>query len=114
VETYNADWSCFRRGIVLAWCATRAALGQGIQAFFDMGGLVIPVNAILAGMICWQCGLVVALIYPLQIFRLVLKNKKELKPHPWILASFSVLGRFAEMYDQFGSITNDYTAGLHN
>lgn len=64
-------------------------------------GLVIPTALILAGLFCWKCGLIIALIYPLQIFRLSLKNKKELKPYPWLLATFSVLGKFAELYGQF-------------
>jgi len=63
-------------------------------------GLFIPGIVILAGIFCWQCGLMAALVYPLQICRLALRNKKELKPQPWILASFSVLGKFAEMYGQ--------------
>ncbi len=64
-------------------------------------GLIIPVAAILTGIFCWQCGLIIALIYPLQIFRLSMKNKKELKPRPWLLAGFSVLGKFAELNGQF-------------
>lgn len=64
-------------------------------------GLVIPTILILTGLFCWKCGLIIALIYPLQIFRLSWKNKKELKPHPWLLATFSVLGKFAELYGQF-------------
>jgi len=61
-------------------------------------GLVIPLVVILTGFFCWQCSLIIALIYPLQVFRLSLKNRKELKPYPWRLAGFSVLGKFAEMY----------------
>ncbi|MGZ8983184.1 MAG: glycosyltransferase [Methylotenera sp.] len=63
-------------------------------------GLFIPSIVILAGIFCWQCGLMAVLIYPLQIYRLALKNKKEFKSHPWILASFIVLGKFAEMCGQ--------------
>ncbi|MGB7816900.1 MAG: glycosyltransferase [Methylotenera sp.] len=63
-------------------------------------GLVIPAIIILTGIFCWQCGLIAFLIYPLQICRLALRNKKQLKPHPWTLASFSVLGKFAEMIGQ--------------
>ncbi|MEI2635702.1 MAG: glycosyltransferase family 2 protein [Methylotenera sp.] len=63
-------------------------------------GLVIPVAIILTGFFCWPCSFVVALIYPLQIIRLALRNKKESKPHPWLLASFSALGKFAEIYGQ--------------
>ena len=64
-------------------------------------GLVIPTIAILVGFFCLKLGLIIALIYPLQILRLSLRNKKELKPHPWLLASFSLLGKFAELYGQF-------------
>lgn len=63
-------------------------------------GLVIPVIVILVGFFCWQCGLIVAMIYPLQIVRLFLRNKKKWEPHPWLLAGFNVLGKFAEMYGQ--------------
>jgi GT2 family glycosyltransferase len=59
-------------------------------------GLVIPVIAIVTGLFCLLCGLIIALIYPLQVIRLSLRNKKELKPLPWLSASFSVLGKFAE------------------
>ncbi|MES2182641.1 MAG: glycosyltransferase [Pseudomonadota bacterium] len=63
-------------------------------------GLAIPTIIILAGIFCWPYGLLAALIYPLQLCRLALKNKKELKPHPWAIASFNVLGKFAEMCGQ--------------
>jgi GT2 family glycosyltransferase len=63
-------------------------------------GLVIPVVIILAGFFNWKYGLIIALIYPIQIFRLAMKNKKELKPHLLLLACFSVLGKFAEVYGQ--------------
>ena len=64
-------------------------------------GLVIPVIIILVGVFCWQFGLIFALIYPLQICRLALRNKRELKPQSLLLASFSVLGKFAEMLGHF-------------
>jgi glycosyltransferase involved in cell wall biosynthesis len=63
-------------------------------------GLVIPVFAILTGIISWQYTMIVALIYPLQIGRLMLKNKQESKPYSLEIAVFSVLGKFAEMYGQ--------------
>lgn len=63
-------------------------------------GLVIPIIVIIAGFFCWPCGLIVASIYPFQIVRLFLRNKKELKPYPWLLAGFNMLGKFAEMYGQ--------------
>lgn len=63
-------------------------------------GLVIPAIIILAGIFCWPCGLIIALIYPLQLCRQALKNKKRSMPRPWLLASFNVLGKFAEMWGQ--------------
>lgn len=63
-------------------------------------GLVIPVFALLAGIVCWLYTMIIAIIYPLQIGRLALKNKKESKPYPLKIAGFSVLGKFAEMYGQ--------------
>jgi GT2 family glycosyltransferase len=64
-------------------------------------GLVIPTISILAGLICWKYGLIIALVYPFQILRLSLRNKKDLIPHPLILAGFSVLGKFAELKGYF-------------
>jgi glycosyltransferase involved in cell wall biosynthesis len=63
-------------------------------------GLVIPFIIILTGIFCWQSGLIIALVYPLQIIRLSLRNQKELKPYPWLFASFNVLGKFAEAHGQ--------------
>ncbi len=63
-------------------------------------GLVIPVIAIVTGLFCLHCGLIIALIYPLQIIRLSLRNKRELKLLACLSASFSVLGKFAEMQGQ--------------
>jgi glycosyltransferase involved in cell wall biosynthesis len=63
-------------------------------------GLAIPVIAIVIGIFCLFCGLIIALVYPLQVIRLSLRNKKELKPLPWLSASFSVLGKFAEAQGQ--------------
>jgi hypothetical protein len=60
-------------------------------------GLAIPAMVILTGFFNWPISLVIASIYPLQIIRLAWKNKKELKPHPMILAGFTVLGKFAEL-----------------
>jgi glycosyltransferase involved in cell wall biosynthesis len=65
-----------------------------------MWGLIIPVFAMLTGIISWQYTMMVALIYPLQIGRLMLKNKQESKPYPLEIAVFSVLGKFAEVYGQ--------------
>lgn len=63
-------------------------------------GLGIPVTIILSLLFCWQCGLIIILIYPLQLIRLSIRNKNESKPHPWQLASFNLLGKFAELCGQ--------------
>ncbi len=63
-------------------------------------GLVIPVFALLVGIFCWLCTMIIALVYPLQLVRLAFKNIKESKPYPWKIASFNLLGKFAEVYGQ--------------
>lgn len=63
-------------------------------------GLVIPAIALLGSFFYWQFSLMVAVVYPLQICRLALRDKKESKQHPWALATYNVLGKFAEMYGQ--------------
>jgi len=63
-------------------------------------GLVIPVIAIVTGLLCLYCGLIIAFIYPLQVIRLALRNIKEMKTLPWLSAIFSVLGKFAEVQGQ--------------
>lgn len=60
-------------------------------------GLLIPIIVIFTSVLSWQWGLLIALVYPLQICRLTLINKKELKPQPWVLASFNMLSKFAEV-----------------
>lgn len=63
-------------------------------------GLVIPVIALLVGIVCWLCTIMIAMIYPLQLLRLALKNKRESKLYPWKIAGFTLLSKFAEAYGQ--------------
>ena len=63
-------------------------------------GFAVPGIVLLIGIFCWWCGLIIALIYPLQIFRMALVNKKQLKQHPLLQASFNMLGKFAEILGQ--------------
>ena len=63
-------------------------------------GLAIPIVMLLIGMFCWQLSMIIAMVYPLQIIRLALKNKNESKQHTWKTAFYNVLGKFAEMYGQ--------------
>lgn len=63
-------------------------------------GLAIPATILMVSFFYWPLSLTIAMIYPLQIIRLALRNKKELKRHPWIIAIYNVLGKFAELYGQ--------------
>ena len=63
-------------------------------------GLGIPATALLVGILCWLCTIIIAMIYPLQLLRLALKNKRESKPYPWKIAGFSLVSKFAETYGQ--------------
>ena len=63
-------------------------------------GLAIPTVTFLIYIFCWQLSVIVAMVYPLQIMRLALKNKNESKQHVWTTAFYNVLGKFAEMFGQ--------------
>ena len=63
-------------------------------------GGAIPTVIFLIYIFCCQLSVIVAMVYPLQIMRLALKNKNESKQHAWITAFYNVLGKFAEMYGQ--------------
>ena len=62
-------------------------------------GLGLPMCILLATMLCGTCGLGLALIYPAQILRLALRDRKSL-PAPWWRALFLLLGKFPEMLGQ--------------
>ena len=63
-------------------------------------GLVIPATILMVSFFYWPLSLIMAMIYPLQIIRLALRNKKELRQHSWMIATYSVIGKFAEMHGQ--------------
>ena len=60
-------------------------------------GLLIPMLIVLVALFSMPAALLTALIYPAQWVKLALRNKRELKPYPWRLAGYSVVGKFAEM-----------------
>ena len=63
-------------------------------------GLLIPILAILLGMLSWLLAVITMLVYPLQITRLAVRNLKLTIKHPLKIAFFNVLSKFAEMYGQ--------------
>lgn len=63
-------------------------------------GLLIPILAILLGMLSWLLAVITMLVYPLQITRLTVRNLKLTIKHPLKIAFFNVLSKFAEMYGQ--------------
>lgn len=63
-------------------------------------GLLIPILAILLGMLSWLLAVITMLVYPLQITRLAVRYLKLTIKHPLKIAFFNVLSKFAEMYGQ--------------
>lgn len=62
-------------------------------------GLVIPVIALVLGLISVKWGLFCLFIYPIQVIRLALQDSK-LEKEAWLRAFFLVLGKFPEMVGQ--------------
>ena len=62
-------------------------------------GLGLPIFIALMTMMYGAWGLALTLVYPLQVIRLALRDRKSL-PAPWWHAFFLVLGRFSEMLGQ--------------
>ncbi len=62
-------------------------------------GLGIPVLIALAMMVWGVYGLLGALVYPVQILRLALRDRKS-SPAPWWRSMFLVLGKFPEVLGQ--------------
>jgi len=62
-------------------------------------GLVIPLIALLVGLIDFKWGLLCLLIYPIQVIRLGRRNCSQGK-QSWVTAFFLVLGKFPEMLGQ--------------
>ena len=63
-------------------------------------GLLIPVIGLSLAWVSWAYGLMVFIVYLLQISRLALRNKRQKSSHPWTTAFFLVLGKFPEMLGQ--------------
>jgi glycosyltransferase involved in cell wall biosynthesis len=62
-------------------------------------GLGIPLAALVAGLILGWFGLLLLLIYPLQVMRLARRGDGSTREN-WLLAFFLVLGKFPEMLGQ--------------
>ena len=63
-------------------------------------GLLIPIFGLLLASVSWVYGLLILMAYILQIFRIVLRNKRQKDAYPWARAFFMVLGKFPEMLGQ--------------
>jgi GT2 family glycosyltransferase len=63
-------------------------------------GLLLPLLGLFLTWTYWAYGLIVLMIYLLQICRLALRNQSRQKSHPWATAFFLVLGKFPEMLGQ--------------
>jgi glycosyltransferase involved in cell wall biosynthesis len=63
-------------------------------------GLLLPIIGLLLTGFSWGYGLMVIMIYLLQIFRLAIRHTRQKIPRPWTIASFIVLGKFPEMLGQ--------------
>ncbi len=73
-------------------------------------GLGIPVATIIASLMLGGWGLLVLLIYPLQIARLARRGDGSVRKN-WLLAFFLVLGKFPEMLGQTKFLLNRFGAG---
>ena len=62
-------------------------------------GLGLPIFIALVTILYGAWGLALALIYPFQVMRLALRDRKSL-PAPWRHSLFLVIGRFSEMLGQ--------------
>jgi len=71
-------------------------------------GLVIPVIALLLGLINLKWGMLCLLIYPIQVIRLASCNSSQGKKS-WIMAFFLVLGKFPEMLGQINFFQRLYS-----
>ena len=63
-------------------------------------GLLIPIFGLLLTSLSWVYGLILILVYIFQIARLAIRNKNQGHSHPWKIAFFMVLAKFAETQGQ--------------
>lgn len=63
-------------------------------------GLLLPIVGLVLGVISWVYGLMIFLLYCMQLTRFALRNKRQKISHPWTIAFFLILGKFPEMLGQ--------------
>ncbi|MEA1604724.1 glycosyltransferase family 2 protein [Pseudomonas spirodelae] len=73
-------------------------------------GLGIPVGVVLACLILGWLGLILLLVYPLQVARLALRGEGSAREN-WLPALFLVLGKFPEMLGQVKFLLSRVGAG---
>lgn len=73
-------------------------------------GLGIPLATLVATLIAGWPGLLVLLVYPLQVLRLARRGDRSAREN-WLLAFFLVLGKFPEMLGQLKFLLNRFGTG---
>lgn len=73
-------------------------------------GLGVPLATLLTSLMVGWPGLLVLLVYPLQVVRLARRGEKASRNN-WLLAFFLVLGKFPEMLGQMKFLLNRFGAG---
>ena len=73
-------------------------------------GLTIPVASVVASLLFGWVGLLVLLVYPLQVLRLARRGHLSAREN-WLHAGFLVLGKFPEMFGQFKFLLSRLGAG---
>ncbi len=63
-------------------------------------GFMIPFAGLMLAWVSWIFGLMVLMVYPLQVFRLALQNIRQESARPFTMAFYLVLGKFPEMLGQ--------------
>ncbi|MGV8919504.1 MAG: glycosyltransferase family 2 protein [Pseudomonas sp.] len=73
-------------------------------------GLCIPLTIVIVSALLGWSGLLLLLIYPLQVVRLARRGERSTREN-WLQAFFLVLGKFPEMVGQVKFLLNKYGAG---
>jgi glycosyltransferase involved in cell wall biosynthesis len=73
-------------------------------------GLGVPLATVIASLVFGWFGLLVLLIYPLQVVRLARRGDRSTREN-WLRAFFLVLGKFPEMLGQVKFLLNRFGAG---
>jgi glycosyltransferase involved in cell wall biosynthesis len=73
-------------------------------------GLGVPLATVIASLVLGWFGLLVLLVYPLQVVRLARRGDRSTREN-WLRAFFLVLGKFPEMLGQVKFLLNRFGAG---